>query len=452
MQGGADGRQDSHSLRAFVALDCRVRAGDGAGVCARVLSLAGTLLERGRGRARPWRYVPLGEDVWITLGGDYRLRADLVSDDEFGFGPGGAFTAFSQRLYAHGDMRVGGNTRLFVQLVAADEDGREPGPRAFDQTAVDLSQAFADVALGATTVRIGRQEVTMDGNRLVTIRDAAVRRTFDGARWDAPLGDNASLLAFWYRPVFVRPGGFDDRSGEREEFSGADLEFALNAQSELHLFAFDRRRDRGVWAAVSGVEERHSYGARWVWRNERYDAAAQAAYQDGAIDAQSIEAGGATFDAGMRLHGAWAPRLGVSMSYASGDRRRDDDELNTFDPHYPIISVLTEAPIYFPANLSHAGLNLTLAPLQDLSVRIEALHFARSSDDDAIYSSIGAVLVATPDGARASSNALVANAVWAPSRYFDAQIQLAFASPLGALERAGAANVSYGLFQVSAHF
>jgi hypothetical protein len=402
----------------------------------------------------PWRHVPVDSrgDLWATFGGDYRLRADYVSDDEFGLGSGGEFVALTQRLYLHGELRAAEGTRLFVQMVAADQDGREPAPRSFDETSPDIAQAFADFSLGEASLRLGRQEVNLDGNRLIAIRDAGIRRTFDGARLDLPLARRASLTAFWYRPVFVSPGAFDDHSSDAEVFVGVDMRLDLGETLSMDLYAFDRDRRSATWASVAGPEERRTYGARWTWRGDSYDAALQVAYQDGEASGQSIEASGGTLDAGIRLQHSWAPRVGLTLGYAAGDEDRNDSELNTFDPHYPIVSLLTEAPVYFPANLTHAGLDLTFAPSPDLTLRLEALRFARAAQADAIYSSIGDVLVSSPQGGLASSNVIVANIVWAPTPHFDVQVQLVHATPLGALARVGGEDLSYGLFQASVHF
>jgi len=342
--------------------------------------------------AEPWRYVPLDSthDVWLTLGGDFRLRTESVNQEDFGISNIPSFTTLAERLYLHADLRTKAGFRLFVQFVAANEDGRKPHLRSIDKTNVDVSGAFAEIPIGDATLRLGRREVDIDTNRLVSIRDAAVRRTFDGARLDTPIGRSATVTAFWFRPVFISPGALDDQSREAEEFFGANIRLAIDTSATLNLFVFDRRRDFAAWASVPGPEDRRTYGARSVWRQGAFDVTAQARYQDGTAGAQQqIEAWGGTLDAGVRLEGGWKPRLGTSLGYASGDRDDADATLNTFDPTYPAIAPLMEAPLYFPANQFYTGVNLTLNPLSSLTLRADALYFGRVTRADAIHSNLG---------------------------------------------------------------
>lgn len=401
----------------------------------------------------PWRSIALDAngELWLTLGGDYRVRVEFPDKADYGLRGGEEFTSLSQRLYLHADLHAPGGARLFAQLAAANEDGRKPGPRPVDETSLDASQLFLDAPIGPVTVRRGRQEANFDGNRLVGLRDAAIRRTFDGVRVDLPVGD-ATATAFYCRPVGICPDAFDDQSSRAEDFFGLLLKTPPKNGVTLQAAFFDRRRDRASFASASGREDRKTWGLRATWRNARYDVAAQAAYQSGDIGVQSISAGGATIDAGVQLKVAWAPRLGLSAGYASGDRNSSDGQLNTFDPLYPNLSSFTEAPIYYPSNQLNVGLNATVKPNTALTLHFDALYLARAERTDAIYASSGRVLVAAPVGSKSSAVEIEATARWTFSPSVDLYGAIVRSSPLGALDRAGGGVSDYALIQLTTHF
>ncbi len=210
------------------------------------------------------------------LGGEYRFRAESIDEPAFGLRTTPDFTATGQRAFLHADLRSQGGLRLFVQVWAAAEQGREPVERSFDEGAADITQAFVDVPIGAASqfghLRVGRQELNLLGNRLVATRDSAsFRRAFDAVELDLQL-KKTRLLLFGGRPVLNLSGAFDDEGIPGERFFGAYLRTALpvssvlqpDAASVLDVFLFERERPLAIYQDAHGRERRWTFGARLI--------------------------------------------------------------------------------------------------------------------------------------------------------------------------------------------
>jgi hypothetical protein len=116
----------------------------------------------------------------------------------------------------HADLHAGPHLRAFVEGRHATAAGRAlpGGRRPLDQDAWDVQNAFVDIACCAATgavapvamatLRVGRQEIALGRERLLSPLDwANARRSFEGARLQARRG-SVGVDAFWARPVVVR--------------------------------------------------------------------------------------------------------------------------------------------------------------------------------------------------------------------------------------------------------
>lgn len=398
------------------------------------------------------RYIPIDDDgdVWVTLGGEFRLRPDTLQDPDFGIGSAPSFTSITSRAYVHADLRTRGGARVFAQLSGSAEDGRLPGPRSVDTSGPDIAQLFVDLPLGPLLVRIGRQEIDLGGNRLVSLRDAALRRSFDGVQLQLAIG-GAKLTAIRLQPVVITPRSFDDRRDRGDTFAGASLALPMAHNTNVTLFAFDRRRAIARTFSASGREERQTYGARAAWRDHGRDATLQIAVQEGSLAGQPILAWGGTLDAGQTLRAPGQPRIGVSLGYASGDARAGDGKIGSFDPIYPNLSVYTEAPLYFPVNQINAEVNVSIRPTRRLALKLNGILLARASGGDAVYAASGRPLIG-PGRDRLSGTAAEMTARWTVNRHIEFYGAVVHAFALSAIEAAGGRDADYALLQATARF
>lgn len=406
------------------------------------------------------RAIPLADDnaLWLTLGGEYRFRVESLDEPNFGLRAVDDYTAVDHRWLMHADLRSQAGPRLFVQLSAAAEHGREPRARAFDRSAVDVAQAFADWPLaidgGRLLLRVGRQELDMRGNRLVSTREAAnLRRSFDMVFASFARGA-LSISAFAGRPVENRDGAFDDRPDHREQFRGSVLEVGATTPSRsasTALFYLERERERVVYADFVGSERRHTLGIRHTRSAGAYDMALQAAYQLGDAGPKEIRAYGLAGDFGVRPP-QWPlqPRLGLSFGMASGDEHTGDLRLDTFDVLYPNLGYFTDAPVFYPGNTTDLQPNVTVRPSTATTVQSGCDFIFRNERADALYDPPG-IPLARPVESHADRAATLCylRTQWRPSPRVEWTAAYVHGAVNSVLQSAGAKPAGYWLAQIA---
>jgi hypothetical protein len=369
---------------------------------------------------------------------------------------GESYTARDHRWFAHADLRRAGGPRLFVQLSAAADSGRKPIARSFDRSAVDLAQAFVDLPLTAAEnrflLRIGRQELDLHGNRLVSTREAAnLRRTFDMGLVSFARG-GLNVLAFVGHAVANEAGRFDDRANQDERLGGALLELASSGVGETDtftLFFFERTRPRAVFQDAVGPERRRTYGVRFAQSSAASDVALQAAYQSGRLRPKRIRAFGFAGDVGWRPGWELQPRFGVSFGYASGDCTVGDDTVGTFDVIYPNLGYFTDAPVFYPGNTMDVQPNVSANPGAGVTLQAGCDFIRRLEPTDAVYEPPGIPLVrGDGTGEHAAATLCFGKAIWRPTPRLEVTAAYVRARPDKVLRSAGGTSTDYLLAQV----
>lgn len=351
------------------------------------------------------KYIPLGSDDYLSLGGEYRLRFDRYQHPDFGLRGQGSFTSTQNRFLLHADLHLGPDVRAFVQLGDWTEDGRKPVPRPADHSRLDLAQGFVDIGWGAPAgrwrLRLGRQEVGL--GRYVTIRDGTnIRRTFDGARLDGP-AFGWTITALLARATRNRGGAFDDDADPKDGVALITGEHALPVKGfKLALIGLERDNDLARYL-TAGREHRRSIGMRVYGGQSGWDADGQLSYQFGRFTPaagapQDIEAWGAAFEGGRTLKMAWSPRLAIRIDGAGGDRNPRDGKLATFDLPYPNLTYLTDAAIIAPRNVHDIQPFVTATPIAPVTLTAGVQFLWRNTKSDLVYSPINTPVV--PVGGR----------------------------------------------------
>jgi Alginate export len=405
------------------------------------------------------RYVPLTEagTAWLTLGGEYRWKIESLDQPSYGIRGVEAYTATDQRFLVDVDLRTKAGPRLFVQLSAATDTGRKPAERSFDESDLDLAQAFADWPVTFDAVRllarIGRQEVDFGGNRLVAFRDAAnLRRSFDLALLRAERG-SVSLTTFAGHPVLNQHDALDDRATPGETFWGARLAASLPpgaAALSGELFFFARSRNRAIYQDAIGPELRRTFGFRLGGHETSWDYTTQASLQRGEVAGKSISAYGLAADVGHSWQAPWRLRVGTSFGIASGDHSRGDRTVGTFDPLYPNLGYFTDAPLNYPGNNVDVQPNITVRPPRNVSLQAGIDFLYRLEKHDAIYETPGLPLIA---GNGSGSDFVAAlefiKVTWQPTSWCEVASSYVHAAVGALVESARGRDVDYLNIQLS---
>lgn len=327
-----------------------------------------------------FKYIPIGDDVWLSTGIELRVRNENLENNLWGSAdaPNDSYVWFRALPYA--DLHVG-KLRAFVQPIASTSASVAPSPGPVDGTGLDLLQGFAEADLGAITLRGGRQMLSLGTERLIGTRYGPnVPLAFDGVRADVTLG-KAQISLLSVKPVQARKGDFNDRTSPDKSLWGA---YATLPALDLYYLGY--RNDAAHWGARQGTETRHSLGARWHGMRDDWHWNVEGVYQfgrfaDGPISAWTLgtELGRAFPDAPL------APDLTVRVNVVSGDGKRDDNRLGTFNALFPKGKYFGELSPVGPYNIVNAYSSLGMEVAPDVSASLAAMAYWRYSREDGIY-------------------------------------------------------------------
>jgi hypothetical protein len=153
-------------------------------------------------------------NCWVVdAGGQYRMRYHsehnfrntAVVPNNLGLtGASDDFLLHRTRLYLNAEY--GSHFRFYGEMLDAVSNYESFAPRPIEENRTEMQNMFAEVkgihvGRGTVGARIGRQEVLLGAQRLVSPLDwANTRRTFDGARvaWQ---GDSWDIDGMWLRPM-----------------------------------------------------------------------------------------------------------------------------------------------------------------------------------------------------------------------------------------------------------
>ncbi|UVO49913.1 alginate export family protein [Sphingomonas sp. SUN019] len=393
------------------------------------------------------KYIALGTDggAHLTLSG--QLREEAVGQSNALFSNAGDVWGL-HRLYLGADLHVG-QARIYAELGNAVAIGRRGGPGPTDEDRLDLQLAFADWRLQAGgvewVIRAGRQELAFDPTqRFVGVREGPnLRQAFDAMRLNARVGD-VHVSAFAGRPVRYRPGVFDDAANDASAFRGLYAS-RTSGQMWTSLYVYGYRRDAARFGAVEGRERRTAWGARIADRVGNLDFDVEAMVQRGTVDRTPVRAWAIAALAGWTFHRApWAPRAGIQLDLASGDRDPSDNRVGTFNPLFYKGNYFTEAPIGSLANVRHLKLSLSARPTKATTMSVSAADLARTRSGDLVYL---APLVPQPASAAAAGRhiggyvqGLVSHQF---SRHLSVSLEAAHFESGSAMRRVGGRNVDF---------
>lgn len=323
------------------------------------------------------KYLGLGKEAFLSLGLTLRERAESIDAPLFG-AKGKTEDAYDlQRLQVHADLHPGAHWNLFVQVEDVRAFGKDAiGPS--DVNYLDLRQAFVkyehEAGPGTFKLRVGRQELSFDLQRFISLRDGPnVQQGFDGvwAAWDAAPW---KVLALASLPVeYAHAHYFDDSSSFDDRLGLLRIEHKLGQRTAAS--AYYARYDRNG-------EKRDIFDARFVGVGRGFDWDAEGMVQTGHIGAVKIRAWATGARGGYTLG---ATRFGIQLDSASGDRDANDGTSGTFTPLFPNGYYFTLASYTGYSNLIHVKPVLTQHLTRDLTAMASWGLQWRETTADAIY-------------------------------------------------------------------
>jgi hypothetical protein len=405
--------------------------------------------------------IDIDSDSYLSIGGELRFRLEDYQQPNFALRGAEDFTTAQMRALLHADWHLNSTVRVFGQLSAAAENGRKPGPRASDRSAIDVAQLFVDIGVGETDatpdwrLRLGRQEIAF--GRFVTLRDGTnLRRTFDGLRLTGALNSaNIDLIAAGLTQQ--NAGAFDDQVDDSDHIAGLSMAKPINNSSTLTGSWFWRENERALFASGRGIERRHTFALRTQGRKQRWDWDAQLGVQSGrfiqASAAKRVRAWGFASELAYTYADVnGKPRVALRLDGASGDNNPADNRLGTFDLAYPNLTYLSDAAVFAPRNLLGLQPFVSFSPSRQLNMTLGIDFLWRWQRADAIYAPSGQVIFASGHGGRHVATQPYLRAQYAIAHGVDLAASLVHVQPGSSYKASGAQSELFFAVQFSTRF
>lgn len=348
----------------------------------------------------PIKRIHLGDDFLFSFGGEERVRAMHEIDSRLGRKDNN-YTLLRSRIY--GDMWYQDKLRVYVEFIDARSYDQDLPPLGIDVNRTDLQNAFVDVKVGEIDcnniyVRVGRQELALGSQRLVSALDwANTRRTFEGIR-GFYRSEKLDADVFWTRPEITNPSHFDAADYHRQ-FAGAWLTYKPQAGQAIDLYYLYLDENRPVptipglrkFPGERGGENNNTIGARYSGDSNNFLWDLEGAYQFGDAVGDSISAGMLTAGAGYHFKDLpMSPVAWLYYDYASGD---DHGRIGgTFNQLFPFGHYyLGFIDLVGRQNINDVNFHLYAYPAKWIWFGFQFHDFTLDSRFDALYSKGGAV-------------------------------------------------------------
>lgn len=299
------------------------------------------------------------------------------------------------RIFA--DLSYRDRARFYFEFIDAHRFGGDLPPLPIDVNRTDILNAFADfrfanVGDGGWRARLGRQELNMGSQRLVSTLDwANTRRTFQGVRiFNRSKERDVDL--WWTQPVVVDPSSLDEVDAN-QHFVGAWLTKRPSETHVLdHYYLYLRntapRPELGSPVPTFNV---HTFGTRSLGNTGPWHHDLEAMFQLGNRGDQDIVAGAVTAGRGYHFQDLpWNPMLWAYYDWASGDSDPGVGNHNTFNPLFPFGHYYNGfADIVGRQNLHDINLHLFLYPRNWITFNTQYHYLALANASDALYNPAG---------------------------------------------------------------
>lgn len=357
----------------------------------------------------PWepiKYISLaeGRETFLTLGGESRIRHESYRNVNWGEEPSDPDGYWWYRALPYADLHTELGPRVFGEMIFAPTAGVEPEPLPIDENTADFVQGFVEIPIckgESGYMRGGRSIVGLGSERLISTRYGPnVPRPFDGVRCCVKQRQ-ISFDSFYLLPVDNMTGAFDDKASRTQQIYGAyctiDVQDTLISHSRratLDLYYIGFQNDLAIYQQGIGEERRHTLAARsaaalhgglsWDW---------EFFYQFGDFAGLNISAWSLGTETKWQPQEALMhPIYALRCDFISGDRNRNDNQLNTFNPLFPKLRYFGETGVVAPYNLIDLHPAVIIPVTEKFEMNWNADFFWRESDEDALYTGGGRIL------------------------------------------------------------
>jgi hypothetical protein len=358
--------------------------------------------------ADPLKRMKIGDDWMLSLGGqawgrymnEYNSRLGRVDNDYFLY-----------RTRVNADLWYKDIFRFYVEGIHANTVGQSLPPLLIDGTGTDFLNLFMEAKLGEyeekpVYARVGRQELNLGSQRLVSTLDwANTRRTFQGASVYRN-GDKWDSQFFWVQPVIPNFNQLD-WADTQQNFAGGYVNYrpAKGQSVEFYNYAYVNNNSIVQRGLQRGNISMDTIGARYTGDKNNVLWDVEAAGQFGRTAGQNVAAAMATVGLGYNAKElAWHPTFWAYYDYATGDGSPNSGNFNTFNQLFPFGHYyMGWADLIGRQNIQDLNFHMYLYPTKWITFWTQYHIFQLANARDALYNTAGNVSRFDPTG-RAGRN------------------------------------------------
>lgn len=347
------------------------------------------------------KFIPFGNRCNISLGGEVREQLQHYHNANFGDLPSGTISN-TQRLWhramAHANIEVGKRMRIFTQLSSTFRFlSVLPATPEIEENHLSLHQLFVDYQYHKNwMIRFGRQEIGYGSHRLITFREGPnTRLTFDAAivRHSS---EKRKLDILVLTPVISKKGALDDETFKDLIAGVYSTEKILPTTLSIDGYFLHFESKIRAYNYQKGTDSRHIAGVRLFSQNSIVNYEMEMTYQFGKFNTQRVKAYGIFADVNFLFIRKAKAVFGIAGNYVSGDKNRDDNLLNTYNPLFSKPQYGLTAPIGI-SNIVTINPYFKLKPTPKCGIYSGAYFMQLHSTQDGIYTPNGIQARPKPD-------------------------------------------------------
>lgn len=347
----------------------------------------------------PLHRIHIGDDWLFATGGQAWIRYMNEANSRLK-GKQNVYELTRARLF--GDLWFRDLFRVYVEYLDAQSFGENLAPLVIDENHSDLLNAFFDVRLAeiddkGVYLRVGRQELLLGSQRLISTLDwANTRRTFQGVRAFRQ-GEKFDVDLFWVQPVIPNPGHFDSVDNN-QNFAGAWFTYRPKKGQfvDMYYLFLDNVTPTKLAGEVGAVPTNvHTMGTRCAGDKNNVLWDVELMFQLGSRGSQNLIAGAATAGAGYHFADVPTdPNVWLYYDYASGDRNPGKGStFTTFNQLFPFgHNYMGWLDLVGRQNIHDVNCHLFFYPARWITCWTQFHTFYLAEATDALYSPGGAIL------------------------------------------------------------
>jgi hypothetical protein len=311
------------------------------------------------------------------------------------------------RTRAYLDLSYLDRARIYFEYIDAQHFGGTLPPSAIDENHSDILNAFVDYQFLTINdrewwARVGRQELSLGSQRLVSALDwANTRRTFEGVRMFRR-SKESDLDIFWTQPVVVDDVRMDRVDGN-QHFGGAWLTRrpTENRVTDHYYLFLTNSAPGSQFGPGTPPYDVHTFGTRVHGNEGQFHYDYEGMLQLGSFGAEDLVAGAATIGHGYHFKDRpWNPMLWFYYDWASGDDNPMAGRRSTFHQLFPFGHYyMGFGDFVGRQNIHDLNVHLVAYPRKWITFNTQYHYLTLASATDALYNPAGRVSRSDPSGA-----------------------------------------------------